>query len=405
MGVESRIDTGQEKFMDDVFFFDTALRDLEKQGLRRQLVVVSGSQGPEVVIDGRRFLNFCSNNYLGLADDPRLVAAASESLRREGMGSGASRLVCGNMAAHRSLESSLARFKGTPAALAFSTGYMANIGIISSLMNREDIVFSDRLNHASIVDGILLSRAKCRRYPHGDMAALEEMLKAAAGFRKRLIVTDAVFSMDGDIAPLDKIVALARRYGCLVMVDEAHALGVLGANGKGAVEHFGLEGEVNIQMGTLSKAAGAFGAYCCGSEALIDFLVNKARSFIYTTGMPPAVAAASQRALEIMHEEPHRRRQLWEHTRDFRREVQRCGFDVSRSETPIIPIVVGEAALAVTFARRLFAKGIFVAAIRPPSVPQGTARLRLTLMATHTRWQLEQTWEQLEQIGKELCII
>jgi 7-keto-8-aminopelargonate synthetase-like enzyme len=237
------------------------------------------------------------------------------------------------------------------------------------------------------------------------MAALEEMLKAAAGFRKRLIVTDAVFSMDGDIAPLDKIVALARRYGCLVMVDEAHALGVLGANGKGAVEHFGLEGEVNIQMGTLSKAAGAFGAYCCGSEALIDFLVNKARSFIYTTGMPPAVAAASQRALEIMHEEPHRRRQLWEHTRDFRREVQRCGFDVSRSETPIIPIVVGEAALAVTFARRLFAKGIFVAAIRPPSVPQGTARLRLTLMATHTRWQLEQTWEQLEQIGKELCII
>jgi 8-amino-7-oxononanoate synthase len=386
-------------------FFEAALQDLAAQGLRRHMVAVSANQGPVVVIEGQRLHNFCSNNYLGLADDPRLVAAAGKSLQEEGLGAGASRLVCGNMAAHRSLERSLARFKGTSASLVFSTGYMANIGILSSLMGRGDIVFSDRLNHASIVDGILLSRARYRRYPHGDMAALEQMLKVEQGFQKKLIVTDTVFSMDGDVAPLDQIVDLARRYGCWVMVDEAHALGVLGPNGKGAVEHFSLQGKVDIQMGTLSKAVGAFGAYCCGSEALIDFLVNKARSFIYTTGMPPMVAAAAQRALEIMEEEPERRRQLWEHTQYFRREVKRCGFDILHSQTPIIPIVVGKEELAVTFARKLFAKGIFVTAIRRPTVPQATARLRLTLMATHTPEQLDQTLEELKKIGKELCII
>ena len=278
-------------------FLDQTLTDLDGSGLKRTMRPLSGAQGREVTVDGRKALNFCSNNYLGLAGDARLGRAAAEAVENEGFGAGASRLVCGNMTAHRRLEEGIARFKGAEGCLVFSTGYMANVGIIAGVFGRDDVIFSDRLNHASIVDGIQLSRAQCRRYAHRDMNALEELLASSGPCRKRGIVTDSVFSMDGDIAPLDKIVALARKYDCLVMVDEAHAFGVMGDGGRGLAEHFGVEAQIDIQMGTLSKAAGSFGAYCCGSKELVAFLVNKARSFVYTTGMPPPVAAASLRAV------------------------------------------------------------------------------------------------------------
>jgi 8-amino-7-oxononanoate synthase len=386
-------------------FFDETLESLDRDGLQRKLRPLSGAQGREIILDGKKVLNFCSNNYLGLADDPRLVAAATACMEKEGFGSGGSRLVCGNMSAHRLLEERIARFKGAEDCLAFNTGYMANVGIISSVFGREDILFSDKLNHASIIDGIRLSQAESRRYAHLDMKALEEMLKAAGNFRKRGIITDSVFSMDGDIAPLDKIVALARKYDCMVMIDEAHGLGVMGKNGKGLAEHFGVENEIDIQMGTLSKAAGSFGAYCCGSQRLISFLVNKARSFVYSTAMPPSVAAASLKAIEIMQTEPWRREQLWKNTQAMRQKLKDAGFDIMASQTPIIPILVRDPKVAVEFSGRLFKENIFISAIRPPTVPPNTARLRLSIMATHTPEDLDRVMDQCKKIGKDLCLI
>ena len=381
----------------------TALTDWERDGLERALRPQSGPQGRIITVEGRRVLNFCSNDYLGLADDRRLKEAAAACLKEEGVGAGASRLVCGNMASHHRLEEALARFKGTESCLLFSTGYMANTGIISAIFGRGDIIFSDRLNHASIVDGILLSRAEFTRYPHKDMAALEELLKSASGFKKRGIITDGIFSMDGDLAPLQEIVALAQKYECLVMIDEAHALGVMGEDGKGLAEHFGVEDKIDIQMGTLSKAAGCFGAYCCGSKILISYLVNKARSFIYTTGMPPSIAAAAQRAVEIISKDSQPLRQrLWQNAHLMREGLKQRGVDTMDSQTPIIPILVKDSALASAFSRRLYEEGIWVSAIRPPTVPQKTARLRLTVTAAHTREDLDYVLEKFKVIGKEL---
>ena len=385
--------------------WDEELAALERQGLKRCLRNVTGAQGRKIILDGKEVLNFCSNNYLGLADDPRLREAAIECIKEEGAGSGASRLICGNMAAHRELEETIARFKGVESCLLFSTGYMANVGIIASVFGRDDMIFCDRLNHASIIDGIILSQAKFKRYPHNDVQALEEMLRSAAGFRRRGIITDSVFSMDGDIAPLAKIVSLAQKYDCLVMIDEAHALGVMGKNGKGLAEYFGVEERIDIQMGTLSKAAGSFGAYCCGSKELIDLLVNKARSFIYTTALPPAVAAASKKAIEIIRDEPALRQKLWANTDYFHKAVVAMGLNILSSVTPIIPIVVGESPVAAEFSKRCLGQGIFVSAIRPPTVPAGTARLRLTVMATHTREDLDYTLEKLKVIGEILSLI
>jgi len=381
------------------------LNILEEQGLKRSLRSQEGAQGRKIIVDGQEVLNFCSNNYLGLADDARLRAAAKESLEGQGFGSGASRLVCGNMAAHEELERVLAQFKKTERCLLFSTGYMANVGIISSLFGRGDVVFSDRLNHASIIDGTRLGSTKLMRYPHRDMGALEEMLKKAGNFKRRGIVTDSVFSMDGDIAPLDQVVALAKKHECWVMIDEAHALGVLGKTGKGLAEHFGVEDDIDIQMGTLSKAAGSFGAYCCGSKELIEVLINKARSFVYTTGMPPSVAAASIKAIEIIQQEEVLRAQLWSNTHFMRDGLKRLGFDTMDSVTPIIPIFVKESRVAVEFSKKLFEAGIFISAIRPPTVPQNTARLRLTVMATHTQADLDFVLAKIKDIGKSLCLI
>lgn len=386
-------------------FFDETLTSLHQEGLKRDLCLLSGAQKRNIIIEGKKVLNFCSNNYLGLADDVRVGQAAIDCIEREGFGSGASRLVCGNMAAHQQLEKRLAGFKKTENCLVFSTGYMANVGIISSVFGRDDIIFSDRLNHASIIDGMQLSRAKWKRYSHRDMDSLETMLKTSGSYRKRGIITDSVFSMDGDIAPLDKIVPLAKKYDCLVMIDEAHALGVMGKNGRGLAEHFGVEKEIDIQMGTLSKAAGSFGAYCCGSNSLVSFLINKARSFIYTTGMPPSVAAASLKAIEIIEEKPQRRKQLWSNTHYVKAALEQMGFDTMDTQTPIIPILIKDSDAAVRFSKRLFEEGVFVSAIRPPTVPRNTARLRLTVMATHTKQQLNFTLEQMKKIGKELCLI
>lgn len=380
----------------------THLDRLHAEGRFRSLKMVSSFQGREILIEGKKVLNFCSNDYLGLAGDPRLVRAAEEGLHRAGFGAGASRLVCGNFEDHILLEKDLAALKKTEAALVFSSGYMANTGIISALCGREDAVFSDRLNHASITDGIILSRAEHVRYAHKDMQALEEALKNASGYRRRLIVTDTVFSMDGDIAPLAGIAELARKYDAWLMVDEAHAFGVFGATGAGLVEELGLSDQVPIQMGTLSKAAGGFGAYVAGSQELVDQLVNASRSFIFTTAMPPAVAAGVRASLGIIREEPERRKRVLAHAGALRLALRSLGFDTGESVTPIIPVLIGDAQRAVTFSKMLFEEGIFISAIRPPTVPEGTSRLRVTVTAAHLEEDLARCAEAFRRVRDKL---
>ncbi|MBI3602780.1 MAG: 8-amino-7-oxononanoate synthase [Candidatus Omnitrophica bacterium] len=379
-------------------FLEQNLFELESKSLRRHWRMVQSPQSKEIILDGKRVLNFCSNNYLGLADDERIKQAALEAVRQDGFGSGASRLVCGTLSAHVKLEEKLARLKNTESALVFSSGYMANTGIIPALFGRDDVILSDRLNHASIVDGILLSRAKLKRYAHKDMQDLEDALKNSGSFKKRLIVTDTIFSMDGDTTPLQKIVDLARRYEAWVMVDEAHAFGVLGEHGAGLVEEENLGDHIDIQMGTLSKAAGCFGAYAAGSKSLCDYLTNHSRSFIYTTAMPPACAAAASVAVDIIAQDKERRHRLLFNADYLRRGLQALGFDTMQSATPIIPIVVKDSVKALEASRRLLEQGIFVQAIRPPTVPVNTARLRVTVMATHTEEDLDLFLDCIQKI-------
>ncbi len=365
------------------------LLELQEKGLLRSLRTLSSSQGREIVLDGRIVLNFCSNDYLGLAADIRIVEAVANALKSRGFGAGASRLMCGNFDEHSALESELAVFKKTEAALIFSTGYMANVGIIPSLVGREDVVFSDRLNHASIVDGIILSRAAMKRYSHNDMSCLEDRLAAARNARRRLIVTDSVFSMDGDIAPLKELVALSRRYDAWLMVDEAHAFGVFGSSGAGMAEELGVTEGIHVQMGTLSKAAGSFGAYAAGSRVLIDYILNTARSGIFSTALPPSVAQASRQALRLIREESDRRIRLRASSLFLRRRLQSLGLDVPEGITPIIPVLLGDTRRAVSWSKALLKAGIFVSAIRPPTIPEGSARLRVTVTAAHTDSDLE----------------
>ena len=383
----------------------TELDELEDKGLRRTLRGLEGAQDRTVRIGGKAYINFCSNNYLGLAADVRLRDAAAASFKQSGFGSGASRLVCGTLSEHQKLEERLAAFKGAERCVLMNCGYMANIGMIASLFGRGDLILSDRLNHASVIDGIVLSRAAFRRYPHCDMAALERLLGQARGYRTVAVITESVFSMDGDVAPLDRIVRLAKQYGAVVLVDEAHAAGVLGAGGRGAVEHFGCASDVAIQMGTLSKAFGSFGAYCCGSALLTDYIINKARSFIYTTALPPSVAAASLMALDIVETEPERRETLWRNAEDVRRRLREAGFNTLHSASPIIPVVVGDEKRTTAFSEQLFDKGLLVSAIRPPTVPVHTARLRVTVTASHTPDDRDCLVTHMKTIGKELCLI
>jgi len=360
------------------------LNDLAEAGLLRRPVTVEGRQGPRVRVNGAEYLCFCSNNYLGLADHPALAEAAKAAVDKYGTGSGASRLVSGTMSVHRELEGAVARFKGAEAAIVFPTGYMANTGTIPALAGRGDTVYCDRLNHASIFDGCRLSGATLRIYPHKDIAKLDELLgrerEGAA-----LVITDTVFSMDGDLAPLPDLVEVCERHGAMLMIDEAHATGVLGEHGRGAAEHFGIApGRIPVVMGTLSKAAGSLGGYVAGSRGLIGLLVNKARSFIYTTALPPAVCAASIAGLSIIEREPERRAALWARAKQLQDGLRKLGFDIGPTETPITPLIVGESAAAVELSKKLFERHILAPAIRPPTVPEGAARIRLTPMATHT---------------------
>lgn len=379
-------------------FYQQDLQDLENLGVYRSLKRVDSAQGREIILEGRRVLNFSSNDYLGLANDARIKKVALEAIEEYGLGAGASRLVCGDMSPHEKLEEELAFFKNTESALLFSSGYMANTGIIPALMGHRSVVVSDKLNHASIIDGIILSRAGFKRYPHADMQALREILKNIPASKRKLIVTDTVFSMDGDKAPLKEIVDLALHYEAMVMVDEAHAFGVLGKHGSGLVEELGLGLHVDIQMGTLSKAAGSFGAYACGRKVLRDYLINKSRSFIYTTAMPPALAQASRVALQIIRQEDGLRRQLQLNANYLRAELDILGFDTMNSSTPIMPILVKDPLQATAMSKRLLEQGIFVQAIRPPTVPIGSARLRLTVMATHTREDLNRLLNALRTL-------
>ena len=386
--------------------FAEELDQLRTEGLYRSMRVIKGAQGSHVELDGRKVLLLCSNNYLGLADHPALRRAAVIGLAF-GAGSGASRLVSGTMALHEQLESRIAQFKGTEKALVFNSGYAANTGIISALVGRGDAIFSDKLNHASIVDGALLSRANFHRFPHRDMAALERLLQEKGGNGRRLIVTDGVFSMDGDIAPLQKMAQLARQYGALLMVDDAHGTGVLGATGRGTAELLGVMDSIDIHMGTLGKGLGSFGAYAAASETICDYLVNKARSFIFSTSLPPAVLAPSIAALDLVdsREGKELRDRLDANVALFKDRLAAAGFDTMGSETQIVPIFVGPAEATMQFSKELLDEGIFVQGIRPPTVPAGSCRLRCTIMATHEAADLEAAADTIARIGKRLGVI
>lgn len=388
-------------------FLTEELNKLKASGLYRTLRIIEGPQGPRVKIDGEEVILLCSNNYLGMADHPRLKEAAIKATERYGAGSGASRLVSGTMELHQELEERIARFKGTEAALVFNSGYTANTSVIPALVNRGDFIFSDKLNHASIIDGCILSRAEFRRYSHKDVAGLERLLKAVSSdLSRKLIVTDSVFSMDGDIPPLPEIVNLAKKYGAMVMVDDAHATGVLGKTGRGSLEHFGLTSENNIiQMGTLGKALGTFGAYIAGSRELIYYLINKARGFIFSTSLPPSVLASAIAAIDLIDEEPYLRQALWDKTCYLKNGLDELGFDTMGSETPIIPIFIGDTAKTMEFSKRLIDNKVFVSGIRPPTVPEGKSRLRVTLMATHSYEDLNRAIEAFSNVGRELCLI
>jgi glycine C-acetyltransferase len=369
--------------------------------------LVEGSQGRRVVLDGREVLLLCSNNYLGLADHPVLKKVAIEAVEGYGVGSGAARLVSGNMELHEALEVRIAAFKGTEAALVFNSGYGANTGILPAVVGKGDVIFSDRLNHASIVDGALLSRAKLVRYPHNDTAVLRRLLDETKGSGRRLIVTDGVFSMDGDLAPLQELVALKKEYGALLMVDDAHGTGVLGPTGRGSAEVCDVMADIDIQMGTLGKALGGFGAYVAASREVIDYLVNRARSFIFSTSLPPAVLVAAIAALDLVDstEGAALRQQLVHNAAHFRDNLKKSGFDVMGSVTQIVPVFVGGAGETMEFSRRLLDAGVFVQGIRPPTVPVGSSRLRCTLMATHTEEDIEEAVVAITRVGKELGVI
>ena len=387
-----------------VHALEAELAALEDAGLRRRLRALASGSAAEVVVDGRPVLLLSSNNYLGLANHPALRAAACAAIERYGCGTGASRLVAGHLDLHAAVEAKLAAFKGTEAALLFPSGYQANIGAITALVGRGDHVYSDELNHASIVDGCRLSRASVHVYPHRDVRALEADLAATPGGGRRLIVTDSVFSMDGDRAPLGALAALAEHYHTWLMVDEAHATGALGSRGAGLAEADGVGACIAIHMGTLGKALGGAGAYVAGSRALVDLLVNRARSFVYTTGLAPAAVAAAGAALDVVIAEPERRAALAENAACLRRGLAALGLDV-RGDTHIVPVVVGDNRAALALAEGLLARGVLVQAIRPPTVPLGTARLRVSPMATHSAAQLEHALAAFADAGRASGVV
>ncbi len=380
------------------------LDQLRQEGRFRELAVLEGPQDSEVVIGGQRLINLSSNNYLGLNTHPKLVEAACDAARRWGAGSGAVRTIAGTQAIHEELEARLAQFKGTPAALTLQSGYAANLAVLGGVLGEPDAVVSDELNHASIIDGIRLTKAHRYLFAHKDLDQLEQRLGEARrdGRRRVLVVSDGVFSMDGDIAPLPGIVERARAAGAAVMVDDAHASGVLGRGGRGSVSHFHLEGQVEIQVGTLSKAVGVLGGYAAGSQELRDVLIHLGRPFLFSTSHPPAVVASCIAALEVMDSEPELQERLWDNTRYFKQGLEQLGFDCGQSETPITPVIVGEAAKAMGLSDALRRRGVFAQGIAFPTVARDKGRVRTIVTASHTRAQLDRALEAFQDAGREL---
>src|SRR6184192_2741512 len=397
--------------VDPLSFLTDQINQLKAIGTYFKLRVLEDEQEPVCTFDGKKVINIASNNYLGLTTHPKLREAALAATKKYGVGSGAVRTVAGTMAIHMDLEERIARFKNVEACVVFQSGFTANAGTVSAVLGKEDFIISDELNHASIIDGARLSRAKILVFDHKNIAQAEERLASVKDQPgKKLLISDGVFSMDGDIGPLPALCDLAEKYGAIMMVDDAHASGVLGRNGRGTIDHFKVHGRVDIQVGTLSKAIGALGGYICGSRDLIDFLYHRARPFLFSTSHPPSVAATCIAAFEVLEDEPERIEQLWSNTRFFKSELGRLGFNVGgkntpASETPITPVITGEGRLAMEFSRELFKEGVMATGIAFPTVPEGKARIRTIMTATHTKDELQQALEVLNRVGKRMGIV
>jgi glycine C-acetyltransferase len=385
-------------------FVDAALDELRQQGLYRPLRVLDGEQAAHTSVDGRSVVNLSSNNYLGLTTHPLLRERALEAVRALGVGTGSVRPIAGTMQLHMELERRLAAFTHTEAAVVFQSGFTANAGTVASLLGREDVIVSDELNHASIIDGARLSRATIKVFPHGDAAAARDIVASLPRTQKTLIITDGVFSMDGDLGALPALCDVADEFGCLMMVDDAHASGVFGRQGRGTVDHFGVHGRVHIQVGTLSKAIGALGGYVAGSRALIEFLHHKARPLLFSTSHPPSVTATCMAALDVLESDDSLIQRLWDNTRFFKEGLKAIGLDTGRSESPITPVMVGDAALAMRLSDRLFELGVFAQGIGFPTVAKGKARIRTIVTATHTREDLSLALDAFAQAARELGV-
>jgi glycine C-acetyltransferase len=391
--------------MNPLAYLDTELDSLRQQGLHRSLRVLDDRQQATAHFDGRSVVNLSSNNYLGLTTHPALVERAIAAIREFGVGSGSVRTIAGTMAIHMELERRLATFKHTEATVVFQSGFTANAGTVSSILTKEDVIISDELNHASIIDGARLSRATIKVFPHKDVDAARKILKELPSPQRKLIITDGVFSMDGDLGALPGLCDLAEEFGAIMMVDDAHASGVFGANGRGTVDHFKLHGRVHVQVGTLSKAIGALGGYVAGSRSLIDFLYHRARPFLFSTSHPPSVAATCLAALDLLEQEPALIERLWENTRFFKAGLAAHGFNTGLSESPITPVIAGEGSLAMKLSDRLFAEGVFAQGIAYPTVARDKARVRTIVTATHTRDELQFALDAFAKVGKELGLI
>ena len=390
---------------DPLEYLSRELDALKQQGLYRHLRILEGEQSHTSTFDHRQVVNLSSNNYLGLTTDPRLRQAAEDAVRRLGVGSGSVRSIAGTMDIHMELERRLAVFKKTEAVVVFQSGFSANAGTVAAVLSKEDVLISDELNHASIIDGARLSRATIKVFPHKDVGAARRILQDLPAGQRKLLITDGVFSMDGDLGALPELCALAEEYGCIMMVDDAHASGVFGANGRGTIDHFGMHGRVDIQVGTLSKAIGALGGYVAGSKALIEFLYHRARPFLFSTSHPPAVAAACIAAIDVLEQEPRIIERLWENTRFFKAGLKTLGFNTGLSESPITPVIAGDGALAMRLSDRLFQEGVFAQGIAFPTVARDKARVRTIVTATHTRDELQFALDVFATVGRELGLI
>jgi len=386
-------------------FLKDEIASLKAQNLYSPLPILGDEQKGRTIINGKEVINLSSNNYLGFANHPRLRKAAIEAIDKWGFGTGAVRQICGTMPIHIKFEEQLAEYKKTEAALVFVAGIAANRGTIQAIMGKEDVIISDQLNHGSIIDGVRLVKCERKIYPHCDMEGLEQALKESTNFKRRLVVTDGVFSMDGDIAPLEQIAELAEKYDAITMVDDAHGDGVLGKDGRGIIDHFNLHGKIDIDMGTLSKAFGCLGGYIAGAKELRDYLTQRARSFIFTTSHPPATVAACMEAIKMVQDEPQHLRNLWDNTKYFKEKIMALGFDTGRSQTPITPIIVGESKNALDLSKETFNEGLFVKPIVYPLVAKDKSRVRTIVTAIHTKQDLDEAVEIFEEVGKRLNLI